>query len=271
VPPADRAPHGAAPEAPRAADPGGPRPISALLAAVVVGAIGLAAFVKGSIALGFPLVATPLIALVLDAKTAIAVTLLPNVVMDAAQVFRRGGVLATARRLAPTLVLCVPGTVLGTYLLVLMSARAAAALLGAAVLAFVALSAVGRMPRIGARWEGLLGALAGLAAGLLSGVTNAAGPPLAMYFQGIRLTKQEFVRSIALAFVTVKATQLGATGWYGLLTGPVLLASVGLTAVGLVGFAAGLACQDRLAEATFQRVVLGFLAVVGTWLIARTF
>lgn len=219
--------------------------------------------------MGFPLVATPLIALALDVKTAVAITILPNAAMDAVQVVRRGGVLATARRLAPMLVLCVPGTVFGTYLLVLLSAETASLVLGFFVLGFVALSVAGRMPRIPTRWEGPLGALAGLVAGLLNGVTNAAGPPLAMYFQGVGMEKQEFVRSIALVFVTVKVAQLGATGWYGLLTGSLLLVSLGLTAVGLIAFAAGLRLQDWLRERTFQRLVLGFLAVIGAWLVVR--
>jgi uncharacterized membrane protein YfcA len=218
---------------------------------------------------GFPLVATPLIALALDVKTAVAVTILPNVVMDAAQVVRGGDLLATARRLAPVLALSVPGTILGTYLLVLLSAETASMTLGVVVLAFVAMSAAGRMPRIPARWDAPLAALAGLAAGVLTGVTNAAGPPLVMYFQGVGMNKQEFVRSISLVFVTVKVEQLAATGWYGLLTWPLLLASVGLTVVGLVAFAVGLRFQDRLPERTFQRLVLGFLAVIGAWLVVR--
>jgi len=219
--------------------------------------------------LGFPLVATPLIALALDVKTAVAVTILPNAVMDGVQSVRRGGALASARRLAPMLVLCVPGTIFGTYILVVLSAGTASLVLGVVVVAFAALSVAGRMPPIPPRWEGPLGALAGLVAGTLNGVTNAASPPLVMYFQGIRMDKQEFVRSISLVFVTVKVVQLAATGWYGLLTWPLFLASVGLTVVGLVAFAVGLRLQDRLPERTFQRLVLGFLAVVGAWLVVR--
>jgi uncharacterized membrane protein YfcA len=137
------------------------------------------------------------------------------------------------------------------------------------VVAVVALSVADRMPRIPARWEGPLGALAGLVAGTLNGVTNAAAPPLVMYFQGIRMDKQEFVRSISLVFVTVKVAQLAATGWYGLLTWPLLLASVGLTVVGLLAFGLGLRLQDRLPEKTFRRLVLWFLVVIGAWLVVR--
>src|SRR5215470_11051507 len=52
--------------------------------AFVAGALAIlaAAFVKGAVAFGFPLVATPLLALAVGVKTAVAVSILPNIAMD---------------------------------------------------------------------------------------------------------------------------------------------------------------------------------------------
>ena len=82
---------------------------------------------KGSIAFGFPVVATPLLALVLDVKTAVAISLVPNIVMDGVQVCRRGGVLAGVRRLLALLVFGLLGMVLGTRLLVVLPPHVALA------------------------------------------------------------------------------------------------------------------------------------------------
>lgn len=229
----------------------------------------MAAFVKGCVAFGFPTVATPLLALVVDVKTAVAITIVPNIVMDGVQAFRRGGVLGSVRRLAPLLLFGLLGTVAGTYLLVVLSPRAATAVLGGFLLVYVALHAAGLSPRVPARWEPWLAGPVGLFAGVLGGVTNVPGTPPALYFQALGMDKGEFVRSVALSFLFYKLVQLGATAWYGLLTGPLLLASVGLTVVGLGGFALGLSVQDRLAERTFNRLVLALLAVLGVWLLAR--
>lgn len=58
---------------------------------LVVGiALLLAAFVKGVTGLGFPLIATPTVALLLDIRTAVTVLILPNLFMDSAQVIRDG-------------------------------------------------------------------------------------------------------------------------------------------------------------------------------------
>jgi uncharacterized membrane protein YfcA len=226
----------------------------------------VASFVKGSVAFGFPLVATPLLALALGVKSAVAVSILPNIVMDVVQVARRGGVRGSLRRVAGLLLFGFAGVVLGTRLLAILSPRAALGVLGVVVLVFVLLSFLGLAPRVPARWERWLSPPVGLLAGLLGGLTNVPGTPLVIYFHALGMDKGEFVRTVALCFLTYKVVQLGATAWYGLLTGTLLLASVALTLVGLGGFALGLSVQDRMPERTFDRAVLALLGGLGVWL-----
>ena len=59
----------------------------------LVGALGvlLAAFVKGAVGFGFPTVATPILALSMDVKAAVAILILPNLVMDGIQAGRGSG------------------------------------------------------------------------------------------------------------------------------------------------------------------------------------
>src|SRR5438445_12668742 len=66
---------------------------------VLVGlALLLAGFVKGASGMGFPLIATPTVALLLDIRVAITILIIPNIVMDVAQVFRGGFPFAVIRR-----------------------------------------------------------------------------------------------------------------------------------------------------------------------------
>jgi uncharacterized protein len=154
--------------------------------------------------------------------------------------------------------------------LTMLSPRAATFTLGFFVVAFVILSATGLSPKVPAHWERWLSAPAGFVAGVVGGVTNAPATPLVLYFHAIGLGKHDFVASVAFTFIFYKAVQLGAVGWYGLLTWPVLWISVGLTAVALVGFAVGLRLQDRLDQRTFNRAVLVFLGALGAWLLVRS-
>src|SRR5439155_1337297 len=222
-----------------------------------VAAVFVAAFVKGAIGFGFPTLGTPLLALFVDVKVAVASLVIPNLVMDGIQLRRQGPVGDTPRRLAPLLVFTMLGTVVGTKLLV------------AFVVAFVLFDLVRFSPRVDRRWERMLAAPVGLVAGIMGGITNAPGTLLAVYFIALGMDKREFVRSVAFSFLIVKAVQLATLAWYGLLSGAIVLASVGLTAAALVGFGLGVRLQDTLDQRTFNRAVLIFLAVLGVWLVMR--
>ncbi|HET8529761.1 MAG TPA: sulfite exporter TauE/SafE family protein [Methylomirabilota bacterium] len=236
--------------------------IPGMMAAVVLAA----AFIKGAIGFGFPSLATPLLSLFVNVKTAVVVLILPNIVMDGIQFVRRGTPLAIARRFGFLLAAGAVGMVLGTRVLTLLSPKAATLVLGIFVLVFVTLNVTGLAPKIPARWEPWLSAPAGFVAGLIGGVTNSPATALVLYFHGVGLSKDEFIPSVAFAFFFYKLVQLGAVTWYGLLPWSLLWISVALTAVSLAGFAAGLRVQDRLDQRTFNRAVLAFLAVLGAWL-----
>lgn len=229
----------------------------------------LAAFVKGAIGFGFPTLGTPLLALAVDVKSAVALLVIPNLVMDSLQLRRSGPSGDAPRRLAPLLLFTMIGTVVGTKLLVMLSPRAVTLALGGFVLGYVLLNVFRFSPRVPVRWELRLAAPIGLAAGIMGGVTNAPGTAIALYFVALGMDKKEFVRSIAFTFLVVKTVQLVTLVWYGLLTWHLALGSLGLAAVGLAGFALGLRLQDRLDQRSFNRAVLVFLAVLGVWLVAK--
>jgi uncharacterized protein len=232
-------------------------------------AVLVSAFVKGAIGFGFPTLATPLLTLFTDVKAAVVVLIIPNIVMDGIQFARQGAPLATVRRLAVLLAFGAAGTVLGTRLLVILPSRAVTLTLAGFVLLFVILNVARISPRVPAAWERWLAPVVGLLTGVVGGVTNVPGTPLVIYFYALGMDKQEFVRSVALSFVTYKLVQLGAVAYYGLLPSALVVASLGLTVVALGGFALGLAVQDRLDQSAFNRAVLAFLAGLGLWLVLR--
>lgn len=241
--------------------------LTALAGAV---AVLVASLVKGAIGFGFPLIATPLLALAVDVRTAVAVLLVPNIAMDVVQVARRGAIAATVRRLWLVLAAGVVGMTLGTRLLVHLDPRVATGVLGGCLLVFVAINRR-RVPlRVPAGWEPWLSPVVGVVAGVIGGVTNVPGPPLVLYYYALGMEKHEFVRSVSLTFVTYKLVQLGAAAQFGLLSWRLLGISVGLTVLGFGAFALGLRVQDRLLQGTFDRLVLAAVGLLGTWLLLRS-
>jgi uncharacterized membrane protein YfcA len=207
---------------------------------------------------------------VVDVKTAVAVLVIPNLVMDALQLRRQGPIGDAPRRLATLLVFTILGTIIGTKLLVVLPARTVTLILGIFVLGFVALDLMRLAPRVPPGWERRLAPPVGLVSGIMGGITNAPGTALALYFVALGMDKREFVRSIAFTFLVVKSVQLATLGWYGLFGWHLVLSTLGLTVAALAGFGLGVRLQDRLDQRAFNRAVLVFLAALGVWLVVRT-
>jgi uncharacterized protein len=239
-------------------------PLWALLAVFVVGTV------KGTAGLGFPTLATPLLSLAVDVKAAVVLLILPNIVMDGIQFARRGAPTETIRRLLPLLVAGGIGTILGTRILIDLPPRTVLLLLGASVIAFVALNATRFSPRLPAAWEPWAGPAAGFVAGVVGGITNVPGTPLAMYFYALGMSKADFLASTAFTFLIYKLVQIGAVAWYGMLTRALAASSLALTGIALAGFVAGLWIQDRLDQRAFNRAVLALLGALGLWLVVRS-
>ncbi|MGN6733466.1 MAG: sulfite exporter TauE/SafE family protein [Candidatus Binatia bacterium] len=232
-------------------------------------ALLVAAFVKGATGFGFPLIATPTVALLLDIRTAVTILILPNLFMDSAQVIRDGFPYAILRRfkglIAPTIV----GVFLGTLVLVKMPLWVLNLCLGAMLLIFVIASMFKWEFTVSAQQEKFLSPLVGLLSGFLNGVTNAAGPALAIYLYGLKVDKRTFVKSLATIFVTTKLSQLAAISTWNLLNWYTIKLSVLVLLFSLTGFYAGLKTQDRVDQAVFNRGLLVLLALIGLLLIVR--
>src|SRR5512132_842164 len=108
-----------------------------LTTVLVATALLVAGFIKGVSGMGFPLIATPTVALLLDIRTAITILIIPNIVMDVAQVFRGGFPFAVLRRFSWCFLLTVFGVFLGTEVLVALALWMLNLCLGVMVLVFV--------------------------------------------------------------------------------------------------------------------------------------
>lgn len=235
----------------------------------VAAALLLAAFVKGTSGMGFPMIATPMVALLLDIRTAVVILIIPNLLMDATQIFRGSLSIEIFRRFKWLLLWTILGVFLGTKLLVMLPAWILNLTLGLTILAFVGWSLMRVELRISPRLEKILSPIVGIVGGFLNGMTNAAGPAPAIYLYSLRLPKVEFIKSIATIFIVTKLAQLAAVSTWNLFDRATLELSLGVTLFVLAGFYLGLKAQDRVNQQTFERALLTILFVIGVVLIWR--
>ena len=237
---------------------------------ILVGsALLIAAFVKGATGLGFPLIATPMVALLLDIRTAITILILPNLFMDSAQVMRGGFPYEVFRRFANLIAPTIIGVFLGTMVLVKLPLWMLNFCLGIMVLVFVFANLMKLRFIVSLRAEKILSPLFGFVSGFLNGMTNAAGPTLAIYLYSLKLEKHAFVKSIATVFIVTKISQLVAISTWNLFNWETMSLSVQVLLFTLAGFYAGIKAQDRVNQQTFNRGLLVLLFLIGLILIGR--
>src|SRR5437763_7675049 len=88
-------------------------PMIATAAAIIV----LAGLAHGTLGFGFPLISTPLVALLVDVRTAVLVTVLPNIAVNVISIVRGGNWHDSLGRHWPLALWVVLGTLVGTRLL----------------------------------------------------------------------------------------------------------------------------------------------------------
>ena len=215
--------------------------------------VAFAAFVHGFIGLGFPMITTPCLALLTDLRTAVIVTVLPNIAVNIVSIARGGKwseSLGQHWRLAVYVFL---GSLLGTQLLVGLPSEPLK--LGLAAMIVVSLN-LNRIKRFD--WKLLLSrrrlseACFGTVAGILSGTVNVSVPPLAIYFMGLQLTPLATVQVFNLCFIIGKLTQAGSLAAASLLGCAELLASVPLAIVALLCLRLGMGFGKRLSPAAYR-------------------
>ena len=246
--------------------------LSYLTLAAYAGIMLCAGLIHGTLGLGFPLVATPLLALFTDVRTAILITLLPTVSVNIFSILRGGGWRESIGRFWPLAAYAVAGGTLGTYLLVMNDPAPFKLLLAALVLLYLFASQASTFRM---RWIGEHPAASmlvfGLIAGLAAGTTNVMVPILIIYSLELGLQRTAMVQVFNLCFLSGKVTQIGVFGAAGLLTGHLLLATAPLALVAIVALFTGMKLRDRIPMNTYKKIVRHVLLLLALLLVGQYF
>nr|CRH04645.1 conserved membrane protein of unknown function [Candidatus Magnetococcus massalia] len=235
-------------------------------------AITFAATIHGAFALGFPMVATPLLALMLDVRQAIVLTLVPTLLVNILTIARAGRGLQSLKRHGAIIVGIVPGVLLGTQLLVVVEPN----IFRLALAAMILLHLKGDLLQGGStEWIGqrphTTGFLAGLIAGTSVGIVNVMVPILILYLTMAGLTTTTMAVLFNFCFLTGKLLQIALLSHHGLFSWQVVKSSLPLTVAAGVGVLIGMAIRNRLDETTFLRMLTAVLWVMMVMLVVQFF
>lgn len=228
---------------------------------VVLGASFLGALVKAVTGMGYPLIAVPLISLVLGVEDAVVLVALPNLAANAYLHDESRDARGETRDLATMIGFGVLGTIVGTVVLVRLDEEPLLLALAAMVLVFVVVFLRKPDLTLSARTTRRGAPIVGTVAGLAQGAVGISGPVVATWIHGYRLSPRAFVNSVTLIFGVTGLAQIVVLLFQGGFTGDRLIAALVAGVAVVVATAVGLRLRRRLAGHAFERIVLGVLVV----------
>jgi uncharacterized membrane protein YfcA len=229
----------------------------------IVLALAVAGLVHGTLGLGFPLVATPLIAIVADIKTAVVLVAPVTWVVVIAAIGIGGPFLPTLREWWRMPIWMVLGSLTGTYVFIRTDAAPLTLLLAAAILVYLGLDRIGRgeSQRM-KRHRHPFGTVFGFASGFFEGAVNIAAPPLLIYFLALGLAPTALVKILNVCFLTGKSTQISTLLATSAVSASTWIATPLLSVVGVATLIAGMRIRNRVDAATYRGwVKLALLAI----------
>lgn len=238
--------------------------------ALVSGIIALAAFIHGLFGLGFGLIATPLLALLMDVPSAIYITLVPTVALNLVSIVQGGGWRETVLRYWRLSLWVLLGVFIGSRLLLAVDPAPFLLLLAMVILLYLNLD---RVRRFDLGWirrsPNLSFALFGTAGGFTGGTVNAMVPPLIILCLELGMAPVTMVQVFNFNFLIGKLVQLGVFAEAGIVTVAGLMGSASLTIAALATLFAGMAIRARFDEARYRGVLKGVLWAMAALLLVR--
>lgn len=242
-------------------------------AATLIGvtlAIGGGALAKGATGMGLPLVAVPGLAAVVGIQQAIGIMLVPMLVTNAWQAwrFRAARHAAGLGFLRPFLAASTLGIALGTWALGALPDRGLGIVLGIVVMAYVMVRLVRPGLGLASAAAGRIAPPIGLVTGVLQGVTGAAGALGVSFIHAMGLERERHLFAVSVMFLGFTLVQFPAVILAGIYEPAWFLQGLWALLPVAAFMPLGSWLSERTGRDAFDRIVLGFLALMGLILIS---
>lgn len=231
----------------------------------VAAVCALSGFAHGAIGFGFPLVATPLVAMVTDMRSAITLLAPVTLVLVVISALRGGSVRAIVREFWYLPLAIAAGAWLGTRILLAAPPEPFTLVLALVLVFYLNLERVGRgKSETVQRLRVPFGVAFAFLAGVFEAIANVAGPMLFVYFMLLGAAPSQIVQTLNLCFSIGKGSQVATLATSGAIGG-LWLTVAGLSVPAVAALAAGMRVRSRIDADTYRawlRKALWIMAVV---------
>ncbi len=240
------------------------------LIAMIVFIMLFAGLVHGTLGLGFPMVATPMLAISFDVRTAILITLLPTVAVNLTSIWNSRDSLAEAKQFLSLTGFTLIGSIAGAYILSIANPDPFRLVLAGLILLYLWVSQSGKLSF---QWISKLPFLAmalfGLLAGLSGGTTNVMVAVLIIFFLSINTPRKTMVPALNSCFLVGKLSQIAVLSMAGLVSMNLLIESTPLALVAVIALLVGQIMRERIAIEIYRRILQLLLAFMAFALILQ--
>jgi uncharacterized membrane protein YfcA len=238
--------------------------------AFVAAACVLSGFAHGALGFGFPIVATPIVAVAIDIRSAIALLAPITLVLTVISALKGAALGSIAREFWFLLAATALGAWLGTHVLLALAPEPFILVLALVILLYLNLDRLGRgKSALVQRLRTPFGLAFGFVAGVSEAVANVAGPVLLIYFMLLGLTPGQIVQTLNLCFSLGKGAQTATWAMSGEI-GPRAWLAIGALAVpSVAALFAGMRLRNRIDADTYRRWLRGALWVLAAILLAQ--
>ena len=237
----------------------------------VVTAVLLAGLIQGALGFGFPFIATPMVAMVADMRTAIITVLLPTLATVLVTLATSGPLGPVLKRFWMMPIYAFLGALAGTALFVAAPGAPYQLLLALTIIGYLNLDrlARGNWPLI-RRHERAFGPIAGVAAGLFEGTANVAAPPLIIYYLALGVAPALLVQALQICFTVGKTTQFTVLTLYGGVDASQWVGTLPLVAVATAAGYVGARVRNRIDALVFRIWVKRSLLAIALVLLVQS-
>lgn len=237
---------------------------------IAFAALCIGGIAKGVTGIGLPIISIAILVNFFPPTLSIAIVVMPILVTNFWQAINSENFFVPIKRFWPTIICFVGTLTISAQWVVALDPDHLFAILGSSVMIFSASNLVRpRSHAVSAKTERWLGPVAGVAGGLLGGVSTIWGPPLMMFLMTLNLKKDEWVRTVGLIWFA-GAIPLTLTYWHnGMLNEQSFPLSLAACIPGMIGILIGEKIRSRINQESFRKVMLVLLFLIGLNLIRR--
>lgn len=170
----------------------------------------LAGIVKGATGIGYATCALPVLASVVDLKTAMALILAPAFATNVSMALFSGDVRTVISMFLPLYVAMVPGIAVGVTLLAVIDTKLAACILGLLLIVYAVWFFIKPIFRLSSHATRLLQVPVGFVNGILTGLTGSQVIPLVPYMLSVCVDPKISVQAINLGVLVLTTLLTGA-------------------------------------------------------------